>query len=587
MVYRRQLNGTKEQADVAYRMLDQTVNAILDGDCYARQQPSLEDLSSIPDLMLPGLEDLKPYREAFSTPEAREEFFADLNVDDPHKHNWQPHLQALDELLEAKGVRTHLAELIAGLTVARPQRVVSLLLACDADARIRRVGAVASRAATGELQAVPEERRGQVEEALLAWALMHEDASWDVNTATGEISALGTLRWTVGDLSPDVLHRVVWKLAALVHDRLSSATGDIAMLLRQYRWCMEAARTISPRQSGLKNALRLLAEDKVPRTIDDAAAVLKDPVSDLRELDIAVLNDFGLPLWPAFDAFRQDGKVVLDNVGVGAALAVSTIPDDMLFVENDQEEPVDLLAGASMTLPAPDGRNAIDLQFEKLGRRYRISVPIAEKSPEADDATGTPGDSAPFEEIRAAISVVDKNVGELVLNTAAIARNEYELRQQNAALQELAEGGVLRFATRIDADDFRAFAAVMLTGNRSQAAASLQIPRRTFYDRVGLWRGRGPDYQRMYRMVEWRKKSLRRIKVRLDDSLLGTEIDGQAENPETIRDVLAAIRDGDDARSQDDLLRDILQAIADQNADNWQSVQAELIEILEEEVAPR
>ena len=127
----------------------------------------------------------------------------------------------------------------------------------------------------------------------------------------------------------------------------------------------------------------------------------------------------------------------------------------------------------------------------------------------------------------------------------------------------------------------------MLAGNRHKAAQRLGIPQRTFYDRVGSWRSRGADYRRMFRMVEWRKKSLRKIKVRLDDSLLGTEIDGQAENPETIRDVLEAMRDRNDMKSHDDLLRDILQAIADQNADNWQSVQAELIEILEEEVMPQ
>ncbi|MBT5608606.1 MAG: hypothetical protein HOJ57_21900 [Lentisphaerae bacterium] len=187
----------------------------------------------------------------------------------------------------------------------------------------------------------------------------------------------------------------------------------------------------------------------------------------------------------------------------------------------------------------------------------------------------------------AVVAEVASNVDAVLQNTTAIARNEYELRRENAELQELAKGGVLRFATRIDAEDFRAFAAVMLAGNRSKAAQCLGIPQRTFYDRVGSWLARGPDYRRMYRMVEWRKKSLRKIKVRLDDSLLGTEIDGQAENPETIRDVLEAMRDRNDMKSHDDLLRDILQAIADQNADNWQSVQAELIEILEEEVMPQ
>ena len=168
-------------------------------------------------------------------------------------------------------------------------------------------------------------------------------------------------------------------------------------------------------------------------------------------------------------------------------------------------------------------------------------------------------------------------------NTEAIAKNEYELRQENTELRVLAEAGFLRFAVRIDAEDFRAFAAIMLTGNRSQAAEALQIPLTTFWNKVETWPARGADYKRLYRMIEWRKKSGRRIKVRLDDSLLGTDV-GEAENPQTIRDVLDSMRDKTETESRDDLLRDILQALVSQNAGNWEAVRAELIEILKEEI---
>ena len=187
----------------------------------------------------------------------------------------------------------------------------------------------------------------------------------------------------------------------------------------------------------------------------------------------------------------------------------------------------------------------------------------------------------------AALAEMGRSVDAVLRNTTAIARQEQELRQENTGLRELAKGGILRFATRIDADSFRAFAAIMLTGNRNKAAQALGIPQRTFYDCVDSWLTRGPDYRRMYRLVEWRKTSGRRIKLRLDDSLLGTEVEGQTENPETIRDVLTAVSDGSTSRSRDDLLREILQAITSQDADNWQSVQAELVAILEEEVPPQ
>lgn len=166
----------------------------------------------------------------------------------------------------------------------------------------------------------------------------------------------------------------------------------------------------------------------------------------------------------------------------------------------------------------------------------------------------------------------------------AVATNTYELRRENEELKVLAEGGFLRFATRVDAKDFQAFAAIMLMGNRNQAAEALNIPSRSFYDLVNTWAHRGPDYKRMFRMSDWRKKQGRKIKVRLDDSLLGTESQDQPENPETIQSVLLAMRDKEDMGSQEDLLRDILNALESQNPTNWQDVQSELIEILREEI---
>jgi hypothetical protein len=187
-------------------------------------------------------------------------------------------------------------------------------------------------------------------------------------------------------------------------------------------------------------------------------------------------------------------------------------------------------------------------------------------------------------EIRAGIDNLKQGVDAVRLNTEAIAKNEYQLRQENAELRSLAERGFLRFATRVDADDFRAFAAIMLMGFRSHAAEALGVAQSSLYARVDAWAFRGGDYKRMYLMIEWRKKTARKIKVRLDDSLLGTEVEGQAENPETARDVLAAMRDKTDEMSRDDLLRDILQALCSQNADNWESVRDELIQILKAEV---
>ena len=178
----------------------------------------------------------------------------------------------------------------------------------------------------------------------------------------------------------------------------------------------------------------------------------------------------------------------------------------------------------------------------------------------------------------------DRQYAAILARTEAIARNDYELRQENTELRDLANEGFLRFATRIKADDFRAFAAIMLAGTKNKAAKELEIPHRSFYDRVESWLSRGSDYRRMHMLVDWRKKVGRKIIVPLGDSLLGTETGNHADNPATIREILDAMRDQADGNDRDAFFRDILQAIASQNAQNWQSIQSELIGLLRERI---
>ena len=85
---------------------------------------------------------------------------------------------------------------------------------------------------------------------------------------------------------------------------------------------------------------------------------------------------------------------------------------------------------------------------------------------------------------------IDRRLEAVRINTEAMAKNEYELRQENTELRILAEAGFLRFAVRVDAEDFRAFAAIMLTGNRRRAAETLRVPQTTFWTRVDAWPNR-------------------------------------------------------------------------------------------------
>ena len=165
-----------------------------------------------------------------------------------------------------------------------------------------------------------------------------------------------------------------------------------------------------------------------------------------------------------------------------------------------------------------------------------------------------------------------------------IAKGAADLRRENQELKEMQGAGLFQFALRVDVADFQAFAAVMALGNRKAAAEFLDVPMRTFYDRVEAWRMRGKDYQRMFRMVEWRKATGRKIHVRLEDSLMSSD-GSNSENPETLASVLAKMKEqGSDNRGYADILRQVWQALQEQNTGNWDGVRNELVEILREEV---
>lgn len=183
------------------------------------------------------------------------------------------------------------------------------------------------------------------------------------------------------------------------------------------------------------------------------------------------------------------------------------------------------------------------------------------------------------------INRIGKGVEEVRINTEAMAKNEYELRQENAELQRLHAEGYLKFIEKLNAEDFAAFVAIMAKGNRKAAAESLNIPLRSFYDRVAKWPGMGPEYKRIIRMVEWRKNIGRKIIVRLPDSILGTANKNQPENPDIIKDVKQSHKDkAAVSKDHSELLREILVALADQNPQNWHAIRQELVEIIKDEI---
>ena len=169
----------------------------------------------------------------------------------------------------------------------------------------------------------------------------------------------------------------------------------------------------------------------------------------------------------------------------------------------------------------------------------------------------------------------------LTFDTAA--RNQYALAKENAELRQLNQEGYLNFALRVNPNDFLAFAVTMALGNRKAAAEHLKIPLRSFYDRVNLWARGSKDHQRMFRLIEWRKKTGRKILVRLDDSVQTGEPNDETENPVTMAAVLEAIATSDQ-RDYPAVLRDLFEVLAKQSAKNWESIKGEALQIIKEEL---
>ena len=165
----------------------------------------------------------------------------------------------------------------------------------------------------------------------------------------------------------------------------------------------------------------------------------------------------------------------------------------------------------------------------------------------------------------------------------AVAQGTHELRKEKEGLQRLVADGVLKFAVRVDKDDFQAFAFIMALGNRKSAADALRIPSRSFYDRVDKWKNGGPDQQRMFGLVEWRKAVGRKLVDPLPASLQSAEAIDGAENPVTIDAVLTKVMQ-DEPDSREELLRQIFGALATQNPENCDRVRKELMGLIDEEV---
>jgi hypothetical protein len=220
-------------------------------------------------------------------------------------------------------------------------------------------------------------------------------------------------------------------------------------------------------------------------------------------------------------------------------------------------------------------------QYSVIGNQSSVAGTVVKAVEEVGEVV-LPGVAAGAV-VRAMVAAVESVGKRLEGKFEAVAKGTYELRKENEELRMLQAEGFFKFALKVDGGDFRAFAIIMALGTRKAAADFLKVPHRSFYDRVEKWTSRGKDYQRLYRFVEWRKKVGRKIMVPLGDSVQSGEPNDMAENPVTLEAVADRIAAAD-SRDYPTILREILEALKEQNPENWAAVRKELVEMIGEEV---
>lgn len=379
------------QAEVFYAVVNTAVDSILDADYYAEHQDTLQDLEGEAELF-PDMADLARFKKVLSSSKNRAEFIRSFDVGAP-RGNWLPHLRALDSLISAGKIEDHVHDLLAERTGQAPSTASKLLLECRLDPALFRLGRVTAAVLADKLQSLSPAIRPHAEEALLAWNVDHEDHAWGVDPNGGAIT-VGSLRWRIEDLSLDALVAVLRKLiSAVLHGRLIAAKGDSGPLLSQFNWCVAVAKALPPNFSKLSAALRLLAENRVPTSTSEGAAILKSPPSDLQTLDDAMLQDFGLPLWPTFEAVREDGHIKVRNIGIGVALGLAASPSGTLFDKAETSDVCDLRPGEHVLIPPTGSPTRIDVRFTKFGSARVAEVPV-HKAPQ----TKTPSETTTSED---------------------------------------------------------------------------------------------------------------------------------------------------------------------------------------------
>jgi hypothetical protein len=102
---------------------------------------------------------------------------------------------------------------------------------------------------------------------------------------------------------------------------------------------------------------------------------------------------------------------------------------------------------------------------------------------------------------------------------------------------------------------------------------------------VESWATQGPVYQRMFKLIHCRKIGGTPEMVPLGATMESAHRGGEAENPNTLAEVLGQIETAAESeRDYPSLLRDMHGALQAMSEANWAAIRRELMSLIQEEV---
>lgn len=143
--------------------------------------------------------------------------------------------------------------------------------------------------------------------------------------------------------------------------------------------------------------------------------------------------------------------------------------------------------------------------------------------------------------------------------------NMSELKGENDLLKSALADKMTHLANEVEPEYYTWMMHVLATGSVSGAAKLVGMANSTFTDKLKAYRARGGVYETLFKIHEVRRRTMGTKKM------------------ERYNDMYAAHQQSESSNDSD-LLREVFEALREQNSGNWANIRSEMLEVLQDVV---